>query len=355
MHPAIATRPSTHGTRPGFTLVEMLVVLTLILILAGIAVTFAPSLQNQQKTTRAADLLQGWLLLAKQRAAHDRVPTGLRLVRDPGAPLGNPNYVRSLQFVQQPEELRIAPPYQMRITSPPDSVPAAPPPGWTMPAATATVVVPPPGMGMAPPMTFFDFYGGNTAAEQHLWIVQPGDYVEFEQVRTRVRAVLTHLPSTPGPPIARTTLELWSSPLPPGTPSPKMSNGYKIIRQPRVLGGEAPLQLPADTVIDFTPITPAVPPSTPAGPPLSTVPGYMASPGVFYDEILFSPSGEVIGQGTGNHTVVLWVRDVTLDSPFEGTPVLVTVYVRTGLVAAHPVAPGSDPYRFTRDGGSSGI
>src|SRR5262245_28299709 len=71
-------------SRPGFTLVELLVVITLMLVIAGLAVLVIPRVQDDQKATNAATNLQQWLEIAKNRAARDRAPRGLRLL--PGNP-----------------------------------------------------------------------------------------------------------------------------------------------------------------------------------------------------------------------------------------------------------------------------
>src|SRR5574340_1255625 len=67
------------GKRTGFTMVEMLVVLGIILMLSVLTVLFMPRISERQRVAQGADLLQGWLLMAKQRALRDRVPTGIRL------------------------------------------------------------------------------------------------------------------------------------------------------------------------------------------------------------------------------------------------------------------------------------
>jgi hypothetical protein len=71
---------------------------------------------------------------------------------------------------------------------------------------------------------------------------------------------------------------------------------------------------------------------------------------------MFSPSGTVIGQGAASDKIIMWVRDVVLGND-SADQTLVTVYTRTGLIAAHPVdiTPGADPYHFTYDGLSSGL
>jgi hypothetical protein len=77
--------------------------------------------------------------------------------------------------------------------------------------------------------------------------------------------------------------------------------------------------------------------------------------GVNAVDILFAPGGGLVERGAPSDSVILWVRDLTLDDPFQGEPVLIAIYSRTGFIAAQPVAPGSDPYAFTKDGRSSGL
>src|SRR5437588_10342280 len=67
------------GRRRGFTLVEMLVVLALMLVLAALAVAFVPRMNERAKTPRGASQLQMWLLIARQWAKRDNIPTGIRL------------------------------------------------------------------------------------------------------------------------------------------------------------------------------------------------------------------------------------------------------------------------------------
>jgi prepilin-type N-terminal cleavage/methylation domain-containing protein len=66
-------------TRLGFTLVELLVVMSLIALLATIAIAFFPNAASAAREARAAQTLQQWLNVAKQRAMRDQAPRGLRL------------------------------------------------------------------------------------------------------------------------------------------------------------------------------------------------------------------------------------------------------------------------------------
>src|SRR5947209_8657792 len=82
--------------RAGFTLVEMLVVITIFAILAGLAVLIFPRLQDSTRISRGADSVQGALFMAKQWALRDHLPRGVRLL------YGSDGLVHSLQFIEQP-------------------------------------------------------------------------------------------------------------------------------------------------------------------------------------------------------------------------------------------------------------
>jgi hypothetical protein len=123
-------------------------------------------------------------------------------------------------------------------------------------------------------------------------------------------------------------------------------------------------------------------------PPSGSPPkGTPATSTIVYFEILFGPSGRVIGKGTGgaqrfagtnpdgttnalptvmykgvktnsDDKAILWVRDTSADTTeVQNTPMLVTVQNRSGYIAVHPVdiTTGGDAYSLTRDGRSSGF
>src|SRR5207248_1029930 len=70
---------SAADHRTGFTLVEMMVVLVLILIVGAIAVLFVPRMNERQKAAKGADQLQQAFLVAKMRALRDQAPRGVRI------------------------------------------------------------------------------------------------------------------------------------------------------------------------------------------------------------------------------------------------------------------------------------
>ncbi len=108
------------------------------------------------------------------------------------------------------------------------------------------------------------------------------------------------------------------------------ANNYRFFRQPRPLFGEPTLQLPQYVYVSVSNSL--------------NIPANVNNE----NDIIFAPSGQVINQSAGR--IVLWLTDDNNVSE----PTLLTIYTLTGGVAAHPIAPGGDPYAFTRDGNDSG-
>jgi prepilin-type N-terminal cleavage/methylation domain-containing protein len=74
---------SRRDHRSGFTLIEMLVVITIILLVSAVALpTVLPALSHRQ-VSEAARLLQGVLAGARDAAIRDNAPSGIRLIPDP--------------------------------------------------------------------------------------------------------------------------------------------------------------------------------------------------------------------------------------------------------------------------------
>jgi prepilin-type N-terminal cleavage/methylation domain-containing protein len=418
------TADTRSRQRAGYTLVELIVVLALLAVLVLIAVALVPRAQHQARAAAAADQVQGWLLIAKQRARRDRHPVGLRLqvpilttsttaVTSPGpttitptemsgyqddyipweitnistllvaddssglnaetvqaqnvtattftATFASPHpagfvirllgFVQTLQYIEQPDDFVVTPGF---------------PTGWPQARrlavfASATLVanaLPGPyalleAWPSSPvPSGLEDFSGGFTAAVD--WPVQPGDYLELyggggvHQI-TSVNAYTIPDPGLPAPPYANPPYPnqqhvgvLGLATPPPFDVAVPGTSQYRIIRAPRPLVGENVLPLPQGMVIDlgmnFTYGSPL---------PIDPLTGNI--------DILFAPSGAVIGRAQGSDRIILWVRDATQASVFDGEPSLVTVYGRTGFIAAQPVDPTSgNPYSYTLSS-SSGL
>ncbi len=292
------TRPNSEFRVPhlrrAFTLIELLVVMAIMVALASITLLFLPSRQSRL-ASQGADQLQTFIASARSRALRDQAPRGVRLLND-----GTGAGFREVQLLEVPEALAPNSPITLA------NVPAPPNVAQT---ATATGYTPSPGD------------------------VQPGDLLEVIYGGGSVHKV-TGL----GPPIALAT------PVPgAAVTSLPLTNNYRFIRQARPLMGEPTLQLPNTVYVmdNQTAVSTTVPGSQNI--PGSTVPGAR--------DIIFAPSGQVIAATSGR--IILWVTDDNSVSK----PTLLTVYTRTGSIAAHPAAPTTAPggiFGFTLDGRSSG-
>jgi prepilin-type N-terminal cleavage/methylation domain-containing protein len=433
----------TPRQRPAFTLVEMIVVITIMLILTVIAVAVAPRFQENDNVVKASDRISQWLLTARQIAGRDQVPTGVRLqalpdtattsqtpvtqpgpttitpagmggittgglpwsiqiasilvVMDPGGfnaepvqvlaatpstftanfRLSHPNgliirvlaYCQELQYIQQPDDFIVTPGVSRQPGSTSANLVRRISPGiWLLGpmgygwAGNVALLEDPQFPPFSPPWP--DFSGG--LSNPALWPVQPGDYLEAKGsgVVHYIQQV-SAAPTPPYPPGQYTILQLVSAfspqpgPAPPAGPLPLMlgplTSQYRVIRAPRVLQGETPLELPPKVAVDITypkqyPNSLVYDPALPVDPITGNV------------DILFSPSGAVTGRNKGLDKIMLWVRDGTkvLDVNSPGEMYLVTIQVRTGFIAVHPVQwpitpQNPDPYLYARDNRSSGL
>lgn len=415
--------------RSAFTLVEMLIVVSILMIITVAVVAVAPRFTDDRKLSRAADGLAQWLLTAKQRSYRDQIPTGVRLFPDPQ----HNGLITELQYIQQPDDFKGG-----GITLGPSVIPGingglpvfvatgyggvdftggfadqtlwpvqgyvAPQPGVTAGrpgdflevkgtglvhlivgvSPTVLILATPNGYGSVNPgantatITLTDSTGtgpGNANQLQvGMFVNSPGWATMLNQVQITAINTTTVPPSitvqTPGPlPAGAAALSFIPAPSTwvPGSLTGTQPPGgvgataeYRIIRQPRVLTGETPLQLPAGICIDPNP----------------KLAGDTNGFGVPAD-IMFSPQGGVVNSG-GRDSIILWVRDYTKDLgpqllpnqppntypisawPPGGQPgeqFLILIQTHTGFIAQHPIdtTAGGDPYSFTKDARSSGL
>ncbi len=302
----------TFARRPAYTLIELVVVITIIAVLAGITVAFLTAFNSSGANAAAgASVVQNTLQVARSEALRSGRPYGVRFLRDPS----NPTQVTEMQYIQQPADF-----FGGRAYVPATNL------------SSVTFLE-----------TTIDLYGGFGPNDPRN-PVQVGDYIELRnagQVR-RITALVNNggvcnqvLVNTPFP------FATAQSPVPATGPVP---NQFRIIRQPRVIG-EEPILLPTDIIVDLQTNTTYTGLGIPAPLPVNLTDNCI--------DVLFAPSGAVIGAGVTETPIFLWVRDGT-KTLFNGDDTLLAVYPRTGLTAAHPANPaGTDPYSYARDGRSS--
>jgi type II secretory pathway pseudopilin PulG len=285
-----------RAKRGAFTLVELVVVIGIMVTLLALGAAFVPGLQGNQKVQNGVDRLAQWLLIAKQRAKHDGLPTGLRFVIDPS----NPTQVSQFMYVQQPDPMS------------------------GDPAVGNSCVMSPTNPNQLQFSRGVDFIGADASNP----LVTVGDY--FEPFGGTPYSIAGATANT-------LTLNQQIAIVTPTT-------DWRILRQPRRVVGEDVLTLPRDVVVDLTTIpgtnttwSQNVP--SRGAVPNTTIPIY---------EILFSPSGAVIGQAASAGKILLWVRDATVPSPsqadsptIQGNPSLVSIQVRTGFIGSYPVVPNT--------------
>ena len=283
--------------RNGFTLIELMVVVSIIVALAAITLLFYPK-REVRLAADGADKLQTYIAQARSRALRDQAPRGIRLLPD-----GN-GRLTEIVLVEVPE-------------------PIVPPSGTTMTVGAATTA--------AFSTANFTFSAGNSLTDMR---IQADDYLEIMYGSGsihRIAAVGTNQVTLASKVPAAEITQL------------KLSDNFRFIRRARPLMGEPTLQLP-DTVF-VMPNASSTANDTVSG--SRNMPG--ANNGISGSvEIVFSPSGQVINSSSGR--IVLWLTDDNNVSK----PTLLTVYSRTGACAAHPTGPATDLFQYTKDGKSSG-
>ena len=90
----------TEINRKGFTLVELLVVMSIMIIFGAMTVAFYPSVSSDNELSRIANQVQGMIVGARQTARRELVATGIRFL-----PSTNLNICEQLLLIQKPADI----------------------------------------------------------------------------------------------------------------------------------------------------------------------------------------------------------------------------------------------------------
>lgn len=301
---------NTGNRRAAFTLVELLVAVAIILALAALAAAFAPQISDSRNLTRAVDNLEQWLLTAKMRAKRDGLATGIRFIQAQG---DQPGTFSQVQYIQQAPPLSGGPGMKGQIA--------------TVVGSTVTFANVDFSLGGLPQ---YDAYG------QPQWLVQTGDYLAVNNGSAHL--IVNVLPGN--------SVQLYD----PSGASMNIPLGafYQIFREPRVFIGETPLELPNNFAVDMT-----LGGNVQAGP---TPSHYIKPPGpATYYDIVFSPSGAIVGANAANGITEFIVRDMTMTPYDPNRAGIVAVQTTTGFIGAYDVATGTNPFYFVQFGRESGL
>jgi prepilin-type N-terminal cleavage/methylation domain-containing protein len=378
-----------RAKRPGFTLVELLVVLALMIVLLGLAAAVSQSdAFGSQKVISAADRASQWLLIAKQRAMRDQAPRGVRFLLSTSNPPGVQG-VREAQYIEAPEPWVPNPDQEANPTG--GRIVFVVQIDTTSGSPTYGQILPQPQGRQAYYISnnVADISEFNTRVFAGDMLIMPeyGTYYRITNIAPPASPLMVQGVSVPLTNARQLMLATYpslgaanSSSVTPQPPIPGTLVTYKFAFQaaPRPLLGEPMLQLAGNTIIDYR-LPPYQPTTNPTTNPPTTLGVNLDASGQYFD-VLFNPSGQVMYNPNG--IICLWVHDPDKAAhPREdpntpgtwndyagfnaaGEQSLVTVYVRSGLIATHPVVPpqnatspiaGYDPYQFAKDGMNSGL
>ncbi|MFY7953032.1 MAG: pilus assembly FimT family protein, partial [Armatimonadaceae bacterium] len=227
-------RSLTLPARQGFTLVELLVAVAIMLVLIGLALLVANSgIIGNARTSSGSDRISGWLMQAREKAKRDDAPRGIRFI------VGPDNFIREAQLIEVPE------PYNMPVGN------------FVMVEHVR------PAMGAQTKRVFV--VGPNAADVVNN--VAPGDTLSLPSVGTihRVTGIGAQFVQPVGtsnfPAVEITVAQplllpdlgaaaLPAAPVPPTATPTYSSTTFGFLRQARPTFGEPPYQLPESVAID---------------------------------------------------------------------------------------------------------
>lgn len=304
--------------RPGFTLVELIVALSIFLILSTMTIMMVNVSTNSERISSSARQVQSYVLGARDRAIHAGEPRGVRFVLDPD----NSRTINSMVYIGSPAKFQtgqvtvggqnLLPAEDSAYYLVPDSSIAG---RWERLYQQGLLV------------DYAPIWLGTNSEYNTIRRVTDGsgNFLRW-QLHRRVKSVFDN---------AGRTMD------------------YALQLQPTVLPNQEPRLLPRGIVIDLD---------------NSQIPAAWSSGGSYINsmDILFSPRGSITGRLTAAGAirfVLADVVDIERDLPpgdpsKEGDELILSISTQTGSVTTHSVDPtdsdsngaADDPFRYARLG-----
>lgn len=306
--------------RSGFTLIELIVALSIFLILSVMTITMVNISTDAERISSAARQVQSYVLGARDRAIHAGEPRGVRFVLDPN----DSTSVNSLLYIGSPEKFR-----------------------------TGLVTVGGQNLLPAHDSAYFLVPDATTSArwerlyQQRLLVDYAPIWLGANKLYNTVRRITdgsgNFLRWRLGRPMAGASDAAGST------------VEYALQLQPAVLPNQEPRLLPRGIVIDLD---------------QSQLPNAWSSGGSYSGmDVLFSPRGTITGRLAAAGAIRLVLADIVDvergllpgDGNKQGDELIVSINTQTGSVTTHSVDPtdsdsngaADDPFRFARLGEAS--
>lgn len=336
--------------RPGFTLVELLIVIGLLLLLAGMTVSAINLTVDGDKVRNGSRQVQSYLEGARDRAIFSKEPRGVRFLLDPT----NNRTVSSMVFIGPTDNWSDGTIQLERLDTDND--------GTADSAGSLAFVV----RGFDNNTSFPSPTGWVDLYRRRL--LTNGARIRIPRAGGTWYTVQTNLlpyadPQDPlyggtnYPPRLQLTVAYRESPTNlsnSAVPAFNPGSGpqtYELELPPTVLPNQEPVLMPKGVVIDLDRCNK----TSPANTSLSTLPeAWMSGSGTTFTyssqmDVLFSPRGVVIGSSAQKGLIHFFVttqksadNNSTWTNMTNGDRVLVTVFTRTGAISSHHIYPGED-------------
>jgi prepilin-type N-terminal cleavage/methylation domain-containing protein len=354
--------------RSGFTLVELLIVIGIMLILTGLVVMTFNANAGSDRIRSAGRVGQSAFRGAADRAIHAKANRGLRLIRDPN----DPSLVNAFAYLQPMEPLTygaaFGTPVRILREDLVSNISLMPPPDGMPDDGDAVVVegtfVPPTGLDW-----LYLYDNGLLPIPSRIRIPSSasGQWYTFTNLRqgTVANTQLMNLTA----PFAAVEIA-FPDPVAVANATCDIEIGFELLpnHQPMPMSSGVVIDLDWSGRNDFVP--PLNPPPAPPTVPVNAMTIWPAGPPAANIDIMFTPRGMVEGALSARGPIYFLLNDIgdatrnlnPIDPQNKGEKLVLAVFPQTGNVAIFPIDPTDanndtlpdDLFRFAKLGSIAG-